>query len=490
MKILFVASEALPYSKTGGLADVVEALPKALVEMGHEVAVFLPRYRGNKITSTIVSSLTIPMGDALRFPALAEGVPVAGVRYYFVDDPEYFDREGIYGTKLGDFADNAERYAELSRGAIEFMKRVWLPDVMHCHDWQSALVPVLLRTQYSDDPNVRSIPVVFTIHNIAYQGLFPPQILRRIGLSDRLFTIDGLEFFGNVNYLKGGIEFADYLTTVSRRYAKEIQTAEYGAVLDGVIRNRADRLVGILNGADYSTWSPEADRHISQNYSAHNLDGKKACKKNLLEAVGLPAENMDRPLIGIVSRFVNQKGFDLIPPVANDLMKENLAIVALGSGQPEYEDFFRALAGTFQARVGVKIGYDEALAHKIIAGSDMLLIPSRYEPCGLTQMYALRYGTVPVVRATGGLDDTVQYYDPKTGHGTGFKFDEYDGKALLLCVRGALKAYKDAKIWRTIQANGMAKDYSWKASAAAYVTLYEAARRSRIPRGIGTSNRR
>lgn len=490
MKILFVASEALPYSKTGGLADVVEALPKALVEMGHEVAVFLPRYRGNKSASTIVSSLTIPMGDALRFPALAEGAPVAGVRYYFLHDPEYFDRDGIYGTKSGDFADNAERYAELPRAAIEFMKRVWLPDVMHCHDWQSALVPVLLRTQYSDDPNVRSIPVVFTIHNIAYQGLFPPQTLRRIGLPERLFTIDGLEFFGNLNYLKGGIEFADYLTTVSRRYAKEIQTPEFGANLDGVIRNRADRLVGILNGADYSTWSPEADRYIAQNYSAHNLEGKKACKKNLLEAMSLPAENMDRPLIGIVSRFVNQKGFDLIPPVANDLMKENLAIAALGSGQPEYEDFFRALAGTFPARVGVKIGYDEQLAHKIIAGADMLLIPSRYEPCGLTQMYALRYGTVPMVRATGGLDDTVQYYDPKSGHGTGFKFDEYEGKALLQCVRGASKTYKDAKIWRTIQANGMAKDYSWKASAAAYVTLYEAARRSRIPRGIGTSNRR
>ncbi len=229
MKILFVASEALPYSKTGGLADVVEALPKALSEMGHEVAVILPRYRGNKIASTIVSSLTIPLGDTLRFPALAEGAAVAGVRYYFLDDPEFFDRDGLYGNKSGEYADNAERFAELSRAAIEFMKRVWLPDVMHCHDWQAALVPVLLRTQYANDPNVRSIPVVFTIHNIAYQGLFPPAAMRRIGLPDELFTMDGLEFFGNVNYLKGGILFADYLTTVSRRYAKEIQTPEYGA---------------------------------------------------------------------------------------------------------------------------------------------------------------------------------------------------------------------------------------------------------------------
>jgi starch synthase len=489
MKILLVASEGLPYSKTGGLADVVEGLPKALSEMGHDVAVFLPRYRGNKITSTIISSLTIPQGDTLRFPALAEGAPVAGVRYYFLDDPEYFDREGIYGTHSGDYGDNAERYAEFSRAAIEFTKRVWLPDVLHCHDWEAALVPVLLRMQYANDPNVRSIPVVFTIHNVVYQGLFPSAVMRRIGLPDQLFAIDGLEFFGGVNYLKGGIEFADYLTTVSRRYAKEIQTPEYGANLDGVIRNRADRLVGILNGADYSIWSPEADTFIAQNYSIHNLEGKKACKKNLLETAGLPAENMDRPLIGIVSRFVDQKGFDLIAQVANDLMKENLAIVALGSGQTGYEGFFRALAESFPAKAAVRIGYDDALSHKIIAGADMILIPSRYEPCGLTQLYGLRYGTVPVVRATGGLDDTVQYYDPKTGHGTGFKFDEYEGRALLQCIRGALKAYKDPKIWRTIQANGMAKDFSWKASAAAYVTLYEAAKRSRIPRGISTSNR-
>ena len=490
MKILFVASEALPYSKTGGLADVVEALPKALSEMGHEVAIFLPRYRGNKATSAIISSLTIPLGDMLRFPALAEAPSVAGVRYFFLDDPEYFDRESPYGNKLGDYPDNAERFAELSRAAIEFMKRVWLPDVMHCHDWQSALVPVLLRTQYANDPNVRSIPVVFTIHNIAYQGLFTYSAMRRIGLPDQLFTIDGLEFFGNVNYLKGGVLFADYLTTVSRRYAKEIQTPEYGANLDGVIRSRADRLVGILNGADYSIWSPEADTFIAQNYSIHNLEGKKACKRNLLEVFGLPAENIEKPLIGIVSRFVNQKGFDLVAEVAADLMKESLALVALGTGQAEYEALFRTLAEKFPSKAAARIAYDEALAHKIIAGADMILIPSRYEPCGLTQLYGLRYGTVPVARATGGLDDTIQYYDPKTGHGTGFKFDEYDGRALLQCVRTALKTYKDPRIWRTIQTNGMAKDFSWKASAAAYVTLYEAAKRSRIPRGISTSNRR
>jgi starch synthase len=487
MKILFVSSEGLPYSKTGGLADVVEALPKALVAMGHEVAVLLPRYHGNKITSTIIFSVTIPLGETLRFPTLAEGQAVEGVRYFFVDDPAYFDREQLYGDKAGDYPDNAERFAEFSRAAIEFTKRVWLPDVIHCHDWQSALVPVLLRSQHATDPVVRSLPVVFTIHNLGYQGLFPQTAMRKIGLPDNLFTMDALEYYGKVNYLKGGLLFADYLTTVSRRYAKEIQTPEFGLGLEGVIRHRADRLVGILNGVDYSVWSPEADTFIAQNYSAHNLDGKKACKKDLLMAFKLPAENMERPLIGIISRFADQKGFDLIAEVAADLMKENLALVALGTGQPEYEKLFKELADKNSARVGVKIGFDNALAHKIEAGADMFLMPSRYEPCGLNQIYSLRYGTVPIVRATGGLDDTIQNFEAKPQQGTGFKFEDYTGKALLQSVRAALKAYRDPKSWHAVQTNGMAKDFSWKTSAASYVTLYEAARRTRIPRAAGTS---
>lgn len=487
MKILFVSSEGLPYSKTGGLADVVEALPRALVEMGHEVAVLLPRYHGNKITSVIIFSVTIQLGDTPRFPTLAESQSVEGVRYFFVDDPAYFDREQLYGDKSGDYPDNAERFAEFSRAAIEFTKRVWLPDVIHCHDWQTALVPVLLRTQHATDPVVRNLPVVFTIHNLGYQGLFPHAAMQKIGLPDSLFTMDALEYFGKVNFLKGGLIFADYLTTVSRRYAKEIQTPEYGLGLEGVIRSRSDRLVGILNGVDYSVWSPEADTFITQNYSAHNLDGKKACKKNLLELFKLPAENMDRPLIGIISRFADQKGFDLIAEESGDLMNENLAIAALGTGQPEHEKLFKQLAEKFPARVGVKIGFDNALAHKIEAGADMFLMPSRYEPCGLNQIYSLRYGTVPVVRATGGLDDTIQNFDPKTMQGTGFKFEEYTGVALLQCVRAALKTFRDPKAWRTLQANGMAKDFSWKTSAASYVTLYEAAKRIRIPRAAGTS---
>jgi starch synthase len=487
VKILFISSEGLPYSKTGGLADVVEALPRALQASGHEVAVLLPRYHGNKITSTLVSSVSTQLGDKMRFPAIGEGTPVMGVRYFFVDDPAFFDRAHLYGDKAGDYPDNAERFAEFSRVAIEFTKRVWLPDVIHCHDWQSAMVPLLLRTQHANDPVVRSLPVVLTIHNLGYQGLFPQTAMKNIGLPDTLFTMDALEFYGKVNFLKGGLIFADYLTTVSRRYAKEIQTPEYGWGLEGVIRNRADRLVGILNGVDYGVWSPEADTLIAQKYSINSLEGKKACKKDLLASFRLPQENLDIPLIGIVSRFVDQKGFDLIAQVAEELMDENLALVALGTGQPEYEKLFKGLAEKYSARVGVKIGYDNTLAHKIEAGADMFLMPSRYEPCGLNQIYSLRYGTVPVVRATGGLDDTIQSFASKTHQGTGFKFEEYDGAALLGCIRAALKAYRDPKVWHAIQANGMAKDFSWKASAAAYVTLYEAAKRARIPRVAGSS---
>ena len=487
MKILFVSSEGLPYSKTGGLADVVEGLPQALQALGHEVAVLLPRYHGNKLASLLVSSVTTALGERLRFPAIGEAAPVKGVRYFFVDDPPYFDRPHLYGDKSGDYVDNAERFAEFSRVAIEVMKRVWLPDVVHCHDWQTALVPVLLRTQHATDPVVRSLPVVFTIHNLSYQGIFPQTALRETGLPQTLFTMDTLEYYGKINLLKGGLIFADYLTTVSRRYAKEIQTAEFGCGLEGVIRHRADRLVGILNGVDYSAWNPESDSLIAQNYSAQNLEGKKACKKDLLAAFHLPLENLDRPLLGIVSRFVDQKGFDLIADVASELMRENIGLVAVGTGLPEYERLFKSLVDKNPTRVGVKIGYDNTLAHKIEAGADIFLMPSRYEPCGLNQIYSLRYGTPPVVRATGGLDDTIQNYSAKTHQGTGFKFEEYEGAALLSAIRAALKAYRDPKVWHTIQANGMAKDYSWKASAPAYVTLYEAAKRSRIPRVIGTS---
>ncbi len=480
MRILFVASEGLPFSKTGGLADVVEALPKALVAQGHDVAVVLPRYRNTQIKNIVIKSLTIPMGTSLRFPRIADGARPGSVQYFFVDDPQYFDREQLYGVGGRDYPDNAERFAEFARAAIELAKQLWMPDVIHCHDWQSALVPVLLRTAYTPDPQLSGIPVIFTIHNMAYHGLFARDALARIGLPDSLFRIDALEFFGHLNYLKGGLLFSDYLTTVSRKYAEEIQTTEYGQGLDGVVRTRADHLVGILNGVDYSVWNPEVDSLIATRYSASDLSGKQACKCDLLAAFQLPEENLQRPLIGIVSRFADQKGFDLLAQVADELMREDMAIVALGSGEAKHERMFRELSQQFPERLAVKIAYDNTLAHKIEAGADIFLMPSRYEPCGLNQIYSLRYGTVPVVRATGGLDDTIEPFDPASGRGTGFKFSEYTGPALLAALHEALATYGDKTAWRRLQANGMAKDFSWNASALEYGRLYDVARKGRI----------
>ncbi len=480
MRILFVASEGLPFSKTGGLADVVEALPKALVAQGHDVAVVLPRYRNTQIKNIVIKSLTIPMGTSLRFPRIADGARPGSVQYFFVDDPQYFDREQLYGVGGRDYPDNAERFAEFARAAIELAKQLWMPDVIHCHDWQSALVPVLLRTAYTPDPQLSGIPVIFTIHNMGYHGLFARDALARIGLPDSLFRIDALEFFGHLNYLKGGLLFSDYLTTVSRKYAEEIQTTEYGQGLDGVVRTRADHLVGILNGVDYSVWNPEVDSLIATRYSASDLSGKQACKCDLLAAFQLPEENLQRPLIGIVSRFADQKGFDLLAQVADELMREDMAIVALGSGEAKHERMFRELSQQFPERLAVKIAYDNTLAHKIEAGADIFLMPSRYEPCGLNQIYSLRYGTVPVVRATGGLDDTIEPFDPASGRGTGFKFSEYTGPALLAALHEALATYGDKTAWRRLQANGMAKDFSWNASALEYGRLYDVARKGRI----------
>lgn len=477
MRILFVASEGLPFSKTGGLADVVEALPKALVAQGHEAAVVLPRYRGTKATAIVMPSLTIPMGGTrLRFPAIADGAVLSGVRYFFVEDATYFDREGLYGGSAGDYPDNAERYAEFCRAAIEVAKHIWPTDVFHCHDWQTGLLPMLLRTSYSDDPLVKDLPVVFSIHNMGYHGLFAKDVLERTGIPQEVFHPGGVEFYGKVNLLKGGLVFGDYLTTVSRKYAHEIQTKEFGHGLDGVVKDRADRLVGILNGVDYTEWNPEKDKHIAAKYSVKDLSGKQVCKRDLLEVYGMPHEHIEKPLIGIVSRFADQKGFDLIAEKAHELMREDLALVVLGTGERKYEALFRALEAAYPGRVGVKIAYDNVLAHKVEAGSDMFLMPSRYEPSGLNQMYSLKYGTVPIVRATGGLDDSIEPFDLEHGTGTGFKFEEYSVEALLYAVRQALHHYMDERIWKRIQLNGMAKDFSWKRPAAEYAKVYEAAR--------------
>lgn len=488
MRILFVASEALPYAKTGGLADVIEALPKALVKLGHEVAVLLPRYRGVKTGKTVIPSLSIPQGTRLRFPSITNGSLHQGVRYFFLEDAVYFDRPGLYGENNREYGDNAERFTEFCRAAIELMKQAWMPDVIHCHDWQTAMIPVLLRSSYGDDSVVRDLPVVFTIHNIGYHGVFPKETLERAGIPSTLFHPGGIEFFGNVNFLKGGLIYSDYLTTVSPKYAKEIQTPEFGFGLDGVIRSRADRLVGIINGVDYTAWNPERDTLLPAKYSAKNFAGKAECKAALLKELGMLQDNPQRPVLGIVSRFADQKGFDLIAQIARELLHEDVMMAVLGTGDHRYEDMFRALAHDFPGKVGLRVAYDNRIAHLIEAGADMFLMPSRYEPCGLNQIYSLRYGTVPVVRATGGLDDTIEQFDLEHGTGTGFKFQEYSGGALLYTIRQALHHYWNEGIWKRIQMNGMAKDFSWNTSAAEYAKLYEAAKASRNLSAVPTSN--
>jgi starch synthase len=488
LRILFAASEGLPFSKTGGLADVIEALPKALVAQGHELAVVLPRYRGIKTSMVVMPSVTIPLGTRLRFPSIADGTMLNGVRYFFVDDPGYFDRDGIYGGSAGDFPDNAERFSEFCRATIEIAKHVWPADVIHCHDWQTALVPTLLRSLYSTDPLVKDIPVIFTIHNLGYQGQFPAAVLDRAGIPPEVYHPAGLEYYGDVNFLKGGLVYSDYLTTVSKKYAEEIQTPEFGYGLDGVVRSRRDHVVGILNGVDYSVWNPEKDKLIPATYSAKDLTGKHICKKDLLEIFGLTPEHETHPVLGIVSRFADQKGFDLIAAIAKELMQEDVILTVLGTGERRYEELFETLANEFPGRVGVRIAYDNELAHKIEAGADMFLMPSRYEPCGLNQIYSLKYGTVPIVRATGGLDDTVESFDVEHGTGTGFKFEPYTGAALLDAVRVALHHFTDERIWKRIQLNGMSRDFSWKRPATEYAKLYKTARLARNQIFVATSN--
>jgi starch synthase len=478
MHIAFVASECVPFSKTGGLADVVGVLPRSLAAAGHQISVFVPRYRHTHISEerAVVQSITVPFDDRYRFCSILSGAGYPGVRFFFVDYPPYFDRDGLYGTSSGDFPDNAERFALFCRAVLEGSKILGVPDIFHCHDWQSALLPILLRTQYDEDPAFNNTGTVFTIHNMGYQGLFPPEILPLLTLPWDLFTITKMEYFGNVNFLKGALAYSDWVTTVSRKYAQEIQTSEFGFGLDGVLKERAQTLTGILNGVDYEEWNPETDRFTAAHYSPDDLSGKRECKQDLLASFGMTNADPNVPLIGIVSRFAAQKGFDLIGQIVDRLALEDVLLTVLGSGDRLYEEMFLRLSRQVPHKIAVKIAYDNALAHKIEAGADMFLMPSRYEPCGLNQIYSLKYGTVPIVRATGGLDDTIDPWDPRTKKGTGFKFQEPTGEALLRTIHQALQLYRDQTSWQRLMRNGMSKDFSWRSSAREYIRVYERVR--------------
>jgi len=466
MNILMVASEATPFAKTGGLADVLGALPAALAERGEQVAVVLPAYRENRyprLTREAYRNLWIPIGPGYLVDI--QQLTERGVAYYFVQCPALYDRDGIYGTTAGDFPDNHLRFAVLSMAALGVARHLFRPDILHLHDWQAGLTPVYLREHFRGDPTFIGMKILLSIHNLGYQGLFPREVLSQVALDPRLLNPDQLEFFGRVNFLKAGIGWSDAVSTVSPGYAREIQTPEYGFGLDGFLR-RHGPITGILNGVDYNEWNPEHDPLIARSYSAGDFSGKRACKQALLAEYGLPQDNLDRPLLAIISRFAAQKGFDILEDAASRLLQEDLNLVVLGSGDLPYETMFRALAQAYPQKVGLQVGYDTGLSHRIEAGADMFLMPSRYEPCGLNQIYSLKYGTVPVVRATGGLDDTIE-------DGTGFKFRDYSGDALLDTVRVALRAYQDLDSWTRRMRRGMEKDFSWSASAGEYVDLYK-----------------
>jgi len=470
VKILMVASEATPFVKTGGLADVLGSLPPALVRLGDEVGVVLPKYR---VAETLVNKemgaepvwLAMPLWVGPHSYAVdIHRLIHRGVHYFFVDCPPLYDRPEIYG----DYPDNHIRFALLSQAALGIARHIFRPAVLHTHDWQAGLVAPYLRTTFASDPTFFGMRTLLTIHNLGYQGNFPAAAFADLGLDPGLYHPGGLEFWGRVSFLKAGIVWSDAINTVSPTYAREIQTPEYGFGMDELLLMHSGKLSGILNGVDYEEWNPETGPFQVAHYSARDLSGKLASKKALLAEVGLPP-NTQRPLIGIVSRFADQKGFDLVQGIAAWLADQNVAMVALGNGQKKYEDMFRQLAALRPEKFAVRIGYDDALSHRIEAGADMFLMPSQYEPCGLSQIYSLRYGTVPIVRATGGLDDTI--VDTKSDQDTGFKFVEYTPAALQEAIERALKAFANRESWIARMRRGMVKDFSWDTSALEYQRL-------------------
>jgi starch synthase len=475
MKVAFLASEAIPFAKTGGLADVAGALPKFLSRLRTDVRVFMPLYREvrNKALPLrrVIDRASLEWADNTSPYSVLEH-RADGFSVFFIENDEYYDRECLYGTAAGDYPDNGERFAFYARASLEAMKALgFRPDILHGHDWQAATAFAYLKFVYAHDAFFRGLKSLFTVHNLAYQGLFDRSVLAAIGLPEFLFNMNDLEFYGKVNYLKAGILYASAVNTVSPRYSREIQTPAFGCGLDGLLRSRSAVLHGILNGVDYADWDPATDRLIPAGFGPDDLGSKARCKTALLGMFGL-AEMAGRPVAGMVTRLAGQKGVDIICEALEDIFKLGVAVVILGTGDQKIQDFLKDAQTKYPKRLGLMIAFDEKVAHTIYAGSDIFLIPSRYEPCGLTQMYALKYGTIPVVRATGGLDDTIQEFDAGAGAGTGFKFEAASPAGLLAALSRAVEAYGRQEQWALLVRNAMASDYSWPRSAREYLDLY------------------
>ncbi|MCR1953110.1 glycogen synthase GlgA [Clostridium sp. DSM 100503] len=471
MNILIVASEAHPFIKTGGLGDVIGALPVALKELGADVRVLIPNYRDIKkeIKEDLkyIDNFTVNVGWRSQYCGILE-YEHDGVKFYLLDNEYYFKRDGLYG-----YYDDGEKFAFFDRAVLEFVKHIdWVPDILHCNDWQTGMVPVLLKLEYSKEEKFKNMKTVLSIHNLFFKGMFNPQVLPELfGYDYEAFNNGSLEHYGAVSFLKGGINYADKVSTVSKSYAEEIKTPEYGEQLDGLLRYRGSALQGIVNGIDYKEYNPEEDKYIYSTYSANDFENKKINKEDLQKELGLPV-NKDVPMIGLVSRLTHQKGCDLIINILEELLKEDVQVVILGTGDYMYEESFKSFQSRHPKKVSSNIKFSNELAHKIYAASDMFLMPSLFEPCGLGQLIALRYGSVPIVRETGGLKDTVIPYNEYDETGNGFGFKNYRFDELLNTTKYALSIYKDKNKWNSIVRQAMSADNSWEKSAKEYIELY------------------
>jgi starch synthase len=474
MRIAFASSEMVPYAKTGGLADVAGSLPKALAALGHQVDCFLPYYGQidpKKFDITPITRLSVPLGSSTLTATLDMTCLSPGVHVHLVGNDHFFHRDHLYGDEHGDYPDNAERFGFFCSAVLEALQHLdRQPEVFHINDWQTALIPVYMKAY--EDPQLPRIPTIFTIHNLAYQGTFSREVLPLLGLGPEYFTMDTLEFWGEVNLMKGGLVFATVLNTVSEQYSREIQTKEYGYGLEGVLRQRKDDLFGILNGLDYHEWNPSTDPEIPARYDATSWKRKAQNKDALQKEVGLPP-SPNIPLIGMITRLADQKGLDILSDALDHLLGLDLQLVLLGTGDPRYHQLFQDVGSTHPDKISVSLRFDPRLARTIYAASDLFLMPSRYEPCGLGQMISMRYGTIPIVRRTGGLADTVVDFDGH--HGNGFSFQEYDATALIATVERALDIYCNQDQWASLIRTAMAADFSWERSAQQYIELYQLA---------------